>query len=126
MVQPPGLFDGEGVVALLRATDWASTPLGIPDGWTPALRSMVRLVLHAPVPACLLWGDDLVQLYNDASAAVPAFDPDSPGLKGLEPQLRTALTEDILSQYIARVQDEVGVSINEAAVRLAVGGSDQN
>jgi hypothetical protein len=36
------------------------------------------------------------------------------------------LTEDILSQYIARVQDEIGVSINEAAVRLAVGGQDRN
>lgn len=70
MVQPPGLFDGEGVAALLRGTDWAGTPLGDPDGWTPTLRSMVRFVLNAPVPMCLLWSDDLVQLYNDAYAAL--------------------------------------------------------
>ena len=58
---------------------------------------------------------------NDA--IVPPFDPEEQSIKALEPQLRNALTEDILAQYIARVQDELGVSINEAAVRLAVGGS---
>lgn len=70
MDQPPTLFDGEGVASLLRDVDWASTPLGPPDGWSPALRSLVALVLRAPVPMCLLWGDELVQLYNDAYAAV--------------------------------------------------------
>lgn len=57
---------------------------------------------------------------NDA--VVPPFDPEEQNIKALEPQLRNTLTEDILAQYIARVQDEMGVSINEAAVRLAVGG----
>ncbi|MDP2357725.1 MAG: SurA N-terminal domain-containing protein [Beijerinckiaceae bacterium] len=57
---------------------------------------------------------------NDA--VVPAFDPEEQSIRALEPQLRNTLTEDILSQYIARVQDELGISINEAAVRLAVGG----
>ena len=69
---------------------------------------------------------DVRVVFKVVDSAVPAFDPEAPALKGLEPQLRTALTEDILAQYIARIQDEVGVSINEAAVRLAVGGSDQN
>lgn len=57
---------------------------------------------------------------NDA--VVPPFDPEAETIKGLEPQLRNAMTEDILAQYIARVQEDLGVSINEAAVRLAVGG----
>lgn len=62
---------------------------------------------------------------NDA--VIPAFDPEDQSIKAIEPQLRNTLTEDILSQYIARVQDELGVSINEAAVRLAVGGGqDRN
>ncbi len=66
-------------------------------------------------------GDDRIILkVNDA--VVPAFDPEDQNIKALEPQLRNTLTEDILSQYIARIQDELGVSINEAAVRLAVGG----
>ena len=66
-------------------------------------------------------GDDRIILkVNDA--AVPAFDPEEQNIKALEPQLRNTLTEDILSQYIARIQDELGVTINEAAIRLAVGG----
>jgi hypothetical protein len=32
------------------------------------------------------------------------------------------MTEDLLAQYVARVQDEVGVTINEQALRAAVGG----
>lgn len=57
---------------------------------------------------------------NDA--VVPAFDREEQSIAALVPQLRSTLTEDILAQYIARVQEELGVSINEAAVRLAVGG----
>ncbi|MFN3890529.1 MAG: SurA N-terminal domain-containing protein [Beijerinckiaceae bacterium] len=64
--------------------------------------------------------DRIVFKVNDA--IVPAFDPEEENLKALEPQLRNTLTEDILAQYVARVQEELGVSINEAAVRLAVGG----
>ena len=102
--------------------------------------SEVRRITQSQIPVAVVQRVFSVRVGQAASApdgdarvvfkvldsAVPAFDPESPALKGLEPQLRTALTEDILSQYIARVQDEVGVSINETAVRLAVGGSDQN
>ena len=66
-------------------------------------------------------------IFKVNDAVVPAFDPEEQSIKALEPQLRNTLTEDILSQYIARVQDELGISINEAAVRLAVGGGqDRN
>jgi peptidyl-prolyl cis-trans isomerase D len=64
--------------------------------------------------------DRIVFKVNDA--VVPAFDREEQSIAALEPQLRSTLTEDILAQYIARVQEELGVSINEAAVRLAVGG----
>lgn len=59
---------------------------------------------------------------NDA--LVPPFDPEEQNIKALEPQLRDTLTEDILAQYIARLQEDLGVSINQDAVRLAVGGTD--
>ena len=69
----------------------------------------------------------LIELANSGSFSLSALKLHltqpalSRSIKALEPQLRNALTEDILAQYIARVQDELGVSINEAAVRLAVG-----
>jgi hypothetical protein len=32
----------------------------------------------------------------------------------------------VLNQYVTRVQNDLGVSINEPAVRMAVGGGDGN
>ena len=42
-------------------------------------------------------------------AVVPPFDAEDATIKALEPRLRDAMTEDLLAQYVARVQDEVGV-----------------
>jgi PAS domain S-box-containing protein len=47
---------------------WAHTPLGAPEGWSPALRSAVDLVRTAPLPLALLWGERLLQVCNPAFA----------------------------------------------------------
>ena len=47
-------------------------------------------------------------------------------MKGLAEQLRSGLAEDVVTQYLARLQTESGVKINEAAVSAAVGGGDPN
>jgi PAS domain S-box-containing protein len=60
------LFAGPGEVrALCRDTDWAATPLGPVDGWPASLRTVAALALAAPVAMVVLWGPELVQLYND-------------------------------------------------------------
>ncbi|MFC0031487.1 SpoIIE family protein phosphatase [Micromonospora chaiyaphumensis] len=58
---------GSGAAAVL-AHPWADTPLGPPDSWDPAVRAVVDLVLASPVPMALLYGEDLVLLYNDGYA----------------------------------------------------------
>jgi hypothetical protein len=61
------LFTGTGEVpALLRETDWARTPFGPVGQWPGSLRTVIRTVLDSPLAMCLLWGQDQVQLYNDA------------------------------------------------------------
>ncbi len=57
--------------ALIRAFDWASTPLGPIDRWPSALRTTVQTMLCSRQPMFLWWGPELVQLYNDAY--VPSF-----------------------------------------------------
>ncbi|WP_200209922.1 ATP-binding SpoIIE family protein phosphatase [Micromonospora coerulea] len=57
-----------GAAAAVLAHPWAGTPLGPPEAWGPALRAVVDLVLASPVPMALLYGDDLVLLYNDGYA----------------------------------------------------------
>lgn len=48
--------------------DWASTSLGPITTWPQSLKSLVNLVLAAPLPMSLLWGPELIQIYNDAYA----------------------------------------------------------
>ena len=52
--------------ALVRAVDWAATPLGPVEGWPRSLITAVTLVLESRYPMMVLWGPDLIQVYNDA------------------------------------------------------------
>ena len=61
------LFAGESEVPrLLRAMDWSRTSLGPVAGWPISLRTTLRLVLDSKMAMSVLWGPDLIQLYNDA------------------------------------------------------------
>lgn len=55
---------------LARKLDWSKTCLGPVEGWPDSLRSTVNLVLACSFPMVLLWGEELVQIYNDAYAAI--------------------------------------------------------
>src|SRR5690606_33472019 len=52
--------------ARCRALGWAATPLGDVETWPTSLRTTADTVLAMGFPAIVLWGPDLVQLYNDA------------------------------------------------------------
>jgi signal transduction histidine kinase/DNA-binding response OmpR family regulator len=56
--------------ALLRDKDWSATSLGPVEQWTAELRSAVRTVLASKVPMLLWWGSELIQVHNDAFAAL--------------------------------------------------------
>jgi PAS domain S-box-containing protein len=53
------------MTALIRAKDWSATALGPRAGWDQSLRMAVELILEQPLPAVILWGPQLVQIYND-------------------------------------------------------------
>ncbi|MBB4689934.1 chemotaxis protein CheB [Paractinoplanes abujensis] len=52
--------------ALMAATDWARSALGPVERWSPVLRSTLAMALGSDLAMCVLWGRDLVLLYNDA------------------------------------------------------------
>ncbi|HEY0779391.1 MAG TPA: ATP-binding protein [Gemmatirosa sp.] len=65
------VFPGESeMAARCRAFDWAATPLGPVATWSESLCTAAGLVVAAPIGMILLWGPALVQLYNDAYAAI--------------------------------------------------------
>jgi signal transduction histidine kinase len=71
MTQPLEFLAGGGRVgALMRAHDWSTSPLGPPDGWPQALRTVVGLLLQSRFPMFVAWGADLGFLYNDPYAEI--------------------------------------------------------
>jgi PAS domain S-box-containing protein len=57
--------DGE-MAERVRGHDWAKTPLGPIPEWPRELRTAVALTLSHSLPMLLCWGEDLIQIYNDA------------------------------------------------------------
>ena len=51
--------------ALIRAYDWAATPLRAPQYWPQSLKTAVRIMLLSRQPIWIGWGDDLTYFYND-------------------------------------------------------------
>jgi len=60
------LGGGGEMGALIRAHDWSASPVGPPEAWPQALRTVVRLLLNTNYPMFVWWGPELTQLYNDA------------------------------------------------------------
>lgn len=61
---------GDEMQSLVRSFDWSRTAFGPMSSWPPDVTTLVDLVLRAPLPMSLWWGEDLIQLYNDAYRAV--------------------------------------------------------
>jgi PAS domain S-box-containing protein len=62
---PAGAATEGGMADRIRDHDWSRTPIGPFGAWPAALRLASGLCLDAPTPTALLWGPDLLQLYND-------------------------------------------------------------
>ena len=46
--------------------DWSASELGPPQNWPPSLKTAVGMALSSKFPKCVVWGPDLITLYNDA------------------------------------------------------------
>jgi peptidyl-prolyl cis-trans isomerase D len=61
-------------------------------------------------------------VFRVTDISVPKLDLASTEAKRIDDTLKRALADDIIGQYILRVQNDIGVSINQAALRQALGG----
>jgi len=74
------LSEGGEMGELIQAMDWAKTPLGPIDSWSPSLKMMVRFLLANRFPLLLWWGPEFIQIYNDAYRPVLGTKHPYPGL----------------------------------------------
>ncbi len=67
MRTPASPFPGESSMAApMAGFDWASSPLGSPEGWSGSLQSACRICLTSRFPMIVWWGPELRFFYNDA------------------------------------------------------------
>ncbi len=74
------LVNNSEMGARIRGFNWAATPLGPPESWSPALRMMLRFLLANRFPLLLWWGPQYVSIYNDAY--IPALGAKHPWALG--------------------------------------------
>src|SRR3569832_1924199 len=56
--------------ARMRGHDWSTSPLGTPAHWPQSLKTAVRIMLNSRYPMFVWWGEELINLYNDAYVSV--------------------------------------------------------
>lgn len=97
---------------LMRAKDWASTPLGEPQTWPQSLRTMVRLILSTNHPIGVFWGNEHIFLYNDAYSA--SLGPEKhPSLLGARGQAGWAEIWSVIEPQITLVMTAQGATWHE-------------
>ncbi|WP_434577804.1 response regulator [Pseudomonas sp. Z5-35] len=63
----------------VRRHPWEGTPLGAPGQWPDVLKTTVALSLASHFPQAIIWGPELVTLYNDAFLPILGSKPDALG-----------------------------------------------
>ncbi len=78
---PTFLAGGGEMGARMREMDWSRTSLGPPERWPQSLKTAVRIMLTSRQAMFVWWGEELVNLYNDAyKAIVGGRHPDALGM----------------------------------------------
>ncbi|MBV9246042.1 MAG: SurA N-terminal domain-containing protein [Methylobacteriaceae bacterium] len=104
------------------------TATGVVRAGAPGLpaSAVVQIFGVSPGQAGSAAGDgDSRILFKVKDSVVPPLDPATPQTKSLAEAYAQSLSNDITAQYAGKVQAEVGVSVSEQALRLAIGGNNQ-
>src|ERR1700755_2997383 len=103
--------DGGEMGARMRGSDWSKNPLGPVSGWPQSLKTCVRVILTSRQPMFVWWGEQLINLYNDAYKSI---------VGGKHPE---ALGQP--ASYVWReIWDQVGPRA-QSAIRLNEGTYDE-
>jgi peptidyl-prolyl cis-trans isomerase D len=65
-------------------------------------------------------------VFRVTDISVPSLNPTSAEAKRIDDDLKRALSDDIMGQYLARLQSDIGVTINQSALRQVIGGGEAN
>lgn len=114
----------DSMAALVDRHDWSASGLGAAETWSPVLRGTVDLVLAHGFPMVLLWGPDLVQLYNDGYRAM--LGEKHPAALAQPTRLCWPEAWHINAPIYARVQDGETLTFADKHIPLVHGGPIEN
>ncbi|WP_243368536.1 SurA N-terminal domain-containing protein [Microvirga solisilvae] len=63
-------------------------------------------------------------VFKVTAATVPPLPSTSQQVQNVENQLRTGMSDDLVNEYIAQARQDLGVTINQQALRQATGGGE--
>jgi peptidyl-prolyl cis-trans isomerase D len=99
---------------------------GKPGGFVPT--KLVEVAFRTPKgqPSSVA-GDKETErfIFRVTDVVDPAFDANSSQGKALVDALSNSSKDDLLSEYIARLENDFGVAVNDAALNQVVGGGQQ-
>lgn len=114
------IAEAEGKLEVKQA---AAVKRGGAEGLSPGLVAQIFNISvgHAGSAA----GDGTTRvLFKINDSIVPPLDPDSDQTKTASGQLAAAYGDELLAQYLTKLQSDLGVSVNQGALNLAVGGGE--
>jgi signal transduction histidine kinase len=95
-------FSGQSEMhARVSEFDWASTSVGGIEGWPQSLRATITTLLGSRYPMILLWGPELLQIYNEAY--IRLIGDKHPGALGRSIRETQAESWDVIGPMIREV-----------------------
>jgi serine phosphatase RsbU (regulator of sigma subunit)/PAS domain-containing protein len=101
---------------------WETTPLGSIETWPEQLRLLVQVMLGSAFPMMLVWGRELIQLYNDAFRPILGTAKHPGALGGSAHDTWREIWDEIGPRF-ARVFDD-GEAVWNADQRLLIDRND--
>ncbi len=110
----------------LKVESAADLQRGKPGGFVPA--KVVDAVFRTPkgVPGTAQGNNETERfIFQVTDVTDPAFDANSKQGKAIANVLQNSYTDDVLAEYIARLETEFGVTVNQPALNQVVGDGAQ-
>ena len=97
---------------------------------TPQVPAKVLDAVFATAKGAVTSADGATQdsrmVFRVTDVTDPKLDANSPDAKKLEASLQNSYADDIIGEYLARLENDYGVTINQQALTQAIGGGPAN
>lgn len=122
--QPPGSSPDRKAAALLERVDWTHHPMGPPEQWPLALKTMLAMIMASSEAMYLVWGPDRTFFFNDAY--VPVLGSRVDGAMGSRFEMLWAATYALIEKEFEDALEGRSTRVVDLPVPLARWGAPED